>query len=953
MPMCRLFQLNLHEAGDIILRTPRRASFSPQLTYMQGDVTQLEPFAISPDGSRIACHRYSEIHVGKTASGEMERVPLRLEPSTDVPFLRFCGLHFSKNGRQLLSANTLGDIHIMELDGMEDSWIHLPPAENLDPTLDWHAAFSPAGDHCVFVSGHSPNLPLSVPPPPGSRSRILLRRVQANSDYQLLYATAEDFPSSKAVFTSDAQYVVQAYGHYIVVCDIALGALHVKITPNDTSSGFCHDITTLAAVSNTICASMALDGTVILWDLNQGSYVHTLCKGSDELPRLLTLACSLDGLVLGIVADGIVRSVSTTDGHTIAEHLFPYHQTRNGYTEVPAVVLDVNHSRVYVAAMAEPLFFWSFKKILEPPHASITSSSAVRQMRFSADDQLLMSCTTNSSMTIWQTSTGLRSAECNGKGETLFAALSIPIPRYVISTGIIYEALDAGLRSFFQVNDTKTGKLLRRAHLSSHDSSPILDQFTLSADGRLLVLRLFFRGPHVEDNTGALFILSAYTFAILAQSPDLGSASCKLQYTPDGRTLVQMWPYEGLIVVIDGKNLKVRHTLHFENCSESDDWIVSSCSNRLGRLCSHHANPGRLIVEVWDLGTGLREATAFQLHYDGDENILFQVKAHIWTPTRFLCATSVGIFSDINSVDTQVSHVFHPWPVLWGGPPQAICTSQDQLHIYAWCGDGILRGWATDDFHMERPIIQLATSAFEWPDMPEEYIVVRLALWIAPLNPTCLRAIVRVNMCHSLCLTIDMELERCVNIVFLGDEVNWTLPSGASTEDRLYILQRDPYACLSRLLHIPVSKDDDDDSWLQEADQYSRIFERQVLLHVLDPHTGEINTFLTWCEDSVKLEVIPASSALCKLRYDTRYQKRISSMYNAIDGWLKVYLGQRLLARLYIPPDRRPEGSILPDERFGGLATCDGFVALGSSQGVVSIFDIEKAVKAAKAGEPR
>jgi hypothetical protein len=254
---------------------------------------------------------------------------------------------------------------------------------------------------------------------------------------------------------------------------------------------------------------------------------------------------------------------------------------------------------------------------------------------------------------------------------------------------------------------------------------------------------------------------------------------------------------------------------------------------------------------------------------------------------------------------------------------------------------------------MEAPVLELDTSKFEWPVKPDEDIIWRpRASSITSISPTYLRVLVGVGHNHSFCLTIDTVLICCIDIVFIGNGLN-LVNSVISAQDRLYLHNSNTY--LSRLVRTPVSDDDDSDSWLQEAD-HGCANNGRAFLQVLNPRTGEIEALVTWYKDAIRLEVIPASFASRKPHYGVRAHRSIAS-YTPYDGWLRIFLSapqndaQELIARLHIPADRRPTGESIVREEHGTVITYGGLVALGSSQGVVSIFDIEKAEKAHRVRE--
>jgi WD40 repeat protein len=678
MPSCRLFELNSHEAGDVILRTSRRVTFNPELTHMHGNIKRIDVFAASQDGSLIACCRRGDIYIGKTASGEMEKLNLT---TTDAIF-HVCALQFSRDGHQLFSANSAGQICAMDLDRPRSPWVELSPARDPGgPIFECKSTFSPAGDYCVFIYGHTSEPSTISSSPIGDKYSIVLCQARMGSVHHLLHDTRNNHPSSTAIFTLDARYVIQAYGPVILVFDVARCALHLEITPNDSIPGAHLDIIALAAVSSTVCASIVEDGTVVLWDVDRGTCLRTLCQRRDQLPFLLALACSSSGSVLGILADNTVRLLDTTEGHVISEHSFPYHPPPPEYKSTTNVMLDVDHSRVYVAGDGEPLFFCSYQTVFKPSQASINSSDAVRYMCISADGRLLVSGAKNGSLAVWQTGIGTRIAEHSGEGIISAVALSIPSGRYVISTRGCITVSDAMMKSssvvyLCQVNDTMSGKLLS---CSACKPIPIVESFTLSADGKYLALRLFFDALLDQEGTASLQVFNVLTGVTLAQSPDHSAGyHSKLLFTPNGHTLVQDSFDDASIFIRDAKTLQVLYTLPYKRYSPDDTLLLSSCSNRVGRLSK---DDSQILFIAWDVNTGLVEASVhLQLGWPR-EGYLFK-HAYTWTSTLLLYATHEGV--SIWNVNAQTIQTFCAWPPLWGGPT---CASQDQSRIYTWSED--------------------------------------------------------------------------------------------------------------------------------------------------------------------------------------------------------------------------------------------------------------------------
>jgi WD40 repeat protein len=940
LPSCRLYDLNAQDLGDICLRGQRKSAFDVAVTYMEGLIESTTAFALSLDGAQLSCFQpfpMLNYHLGTPRSGRMRL----LQPPTD-PYINSSqsalALSFSGDGRQLFSANDRGHIYVAELNG-DDKWTHLPPeaAEDYEYPHFWAAAFSAAGDYCVFDL----ELPHRVGTP--RESFLVLRQVQAGARFHQIYHSDTDSPSSNAVFTLDSRYVIQAYGDYIVICDIALFAQPVKITLRDLMPGSPHQIEALTAVSNTVCASMANDGAVTLWDVVQGYQVRTLQSGKREtMLRRLALASSRDGSLLAILADSTVRVLDIARETIIAERSFI--NGREIFGVQARVALDVDNSRVYVSGLGEPLLYWSFKRSLELPQTPNTVSSPVTCLSLSVDGQVLVAGARDGSTSLWQTGTGNQIARYTGDASVTGVALSQPSSKFVIST----RARKTQTSSLWlQVKAVKTGETMFDGR--TPDKNNGVNTAALSPDGNYLALRLYF----YPTDTGVVFVMNAQTGDVLAQSPDLGPEHYStLLYTTDGLALIQTLfdddDYDpsrraSSILIRNPMTLEVRHTLLCEYSLPDDNIIMSSWSTDcIGRL---HSARSHVILCVWNIDSGLLVHEQNIDHRVGNSN--FKLLTHIWTPHRLIYATSDAVVCCTLNVQTPA--IVHLWPEAWR--TRAVCSSKDGSHIYAWGGDGIIRGWTSADFEMETPFLQTSTSDLAWPDNSTGWTV----QLIVSLSPTLLRALVCKDR-HVFSLIVDLQAAQCVSRVFLGDTHHRYIRSPIASDNHNVLIV--PYTVDNDNLgpqlaqQIPFRDVDDDAKWLRTVKDCAGQLHR-ALFHVVDLQSGEITAIITWQDDSLRVEKIP--SGLLKPYLGDQWDAPLVPQYDTSNGRLNICSrGDRsqaatTVASLYLPADRRPDASphdfVFGKRRKNIIIHSDQLVAIGSTAGVVSIFDIRQAVQ--------
>jgi WD40 repeat protein len=909
---------------------------------MEGHIESTTAFALSLDGAQLSCFQSFPVwkyHLGTPRSGRM-RVLL---PPTDPPIISFgegaLALQFSTDGHQLFSANERGHIYVAELDD-DDQWTHLPSdaAEDYEHLHFQDAAFSAAGDYCVFVLNLDDHVETS------RASSLLLRQVQTGAKIHEIYHSDTDGPSSNAVFTLDSGYVVQVYGDRIVVCDVTLCAQPVKITLRDLVPGSEHQIKALAAVSNTVCALMADNGAVTLWDVVHSYQVRTLHSGKCEtMLRHIALASSHDGNLLAILADFTVKVLDIAGDTVIAERSFIH--DREIHTLHVRVALDVDNSRVYVSGLGEPLLYWSFKRSLESLQTPNTVPSAVTCLSLSTDGQVLVASAEDGSTSLWQTDMGSQIARYTGDASVAALALSQPSPKYVISTRVRNTPAS---NLWLEVKAVETGEIIFDGRAADKDYS--VNAATLSPDGNYLALRLYLH----PTETGVVFVMNAQTGDVLARSPDLKPQYYStLLYAADGCALIQTCldddddnddiPGISSMLIRDPKTLEVRHTLLCKYSLPNDNIIVSSWSTKcIGRL---HSVGSRVILCIWNIESGL--LVHEQNIDDGVEGLHMQLLTHIWTPHRLMYATSQAVvFCALNA---RTPAIVHLWPEAWR--TLAVCSSKDGSHIYSWGKDGIIRGWTVADFQMETPSMQASTSGLAWPDDSTGWIAFR----IVSLTTTLLRVLVLKDR-HVLSLIVDLQAAQCVSSVFLGDMHYMKIisPIASENHDVLYVPYTvdDEDSAPHLAQQIPFRDGDDDAEWLRTVKDCAGEL-RRALFHVVDLQSGDITAIITWRDNFPRVEKIP--SGLLKPYLDDRWNAILVPKYNASKGRLNICSradrsqAAITVASLYLPIDRRPEAfaldSLLGRRRRNIITHNDQLVVVGSSTGVVSIFDVRQAVQ--------
>jgi WD40 repeat protein len=938
MPSCRLRDLSSHEAGDVVLRTPRRGGFSREFTYMQGNITEPQLLVLSQDGSRIACCTNGSIYFGNTISGQMTVV------AASVPLHPPLALVFSADGRQLLAADRHGHIHVIELNGLESTWADLPPAEQIhESTYAEGAVFSPDGNYCVF---QIKSLTTSSYVADGPDPALFLRQVQANTPLYLLDDPGVFFYSLPVAFTPNNQYLIQACNWTIEIWDVARRILHVQGVQDHSVHDEESSIKAVVAVSNTICASLASDGAVLIWNINEGSILRKVLNADHSIDQVslysypLALSTSCSGSLLGVVVKNTVTILDiAAEAPAVARHTFP--ADRSGYWSRTSIVLDESRSRMYVAGYGEPLLGWDYRAVLHPLQASTTSPGTVQCVSFSGDGCWLVSGTANGYLTIWQTDSGSQIAEHSGEGAVFAAAISSPDPKITLSIRSVSDDVTSPTLRF-QASDTWTGE---PKEVYGFRPPPVADVSVISPDGRFIALSMRF---HSHGDRAILLIDASSGKTIVHVPDDDRYAYCnELVYTPDGHSLIDRRPYS--VLIRDAQSLEVRHTCYPSGLlGVRAATMVSPCSSRVGLICQDRL---RLCFQAWDIKSGAKVIDRAQLQpLEGLSHFKYpnQIDVCQWTPDHL-----VYVIQDCVATwdfDTSTPAAIHAWSETW--TPNSICMSDDGSFFYAWCEDQRIRAWALASFDMERPLMELDTST--WTEKPTRWDLRCWFLISASHDDTSLHMLVRAQNIH-VALKADLMTGHCVDIIPLGEQGSISAANVSFTESKMYVHcpqnTKGAYL-LPWLAQIPFGEGGITAEWPQTAgDAFSLL--QQALLQVWDPKTGEMKAVILWTEDGTRREVIPPSSPLRSPPNQGIQDRSLRIDYDPYSPLLHIhstFLPKTHVVSLGIPPDRRPVGS---GENREPIAIHEFLIAIGSTHGTVSIFDIEKAVEIAEATGPK
>jgi WD40 repeat protein len=940
MPSCRLYKMSSHETGDVVLRTSRRASFTRDVMYMQTNITDPAAFAMSPDGSQVACYQSDVLYIGDTNSGDMRGLNISHDLATGSVghHLAIVALQFSFDGRRLFAADCWGSLRIMELDD-EGSLTYLPPANNMDNMLAVSsAAFSSNGEYCVFnLCPRQLSWTFS-----GPEFQVVLRSMQPGAETRVLHDVHTDIFSSNSVFTPNSLHLIHANDRNIFVWDVARQTLHTKIAYDYSDLAWPTRIKSLTAISNTVCASMTEDGIVDLWDPVQGTHLRTLVESNTKVPlNVFGLTCSSDGRLLGMVANTRLQLIDVTYGHVVAQHTLSARLVLYRHDRA-SIELDHLNSRLSVSRFpGHPIFIWTYDLAHAPRAvAPLTFLGDVTCVSFSTDGSLLVSGAEDGSITVLASDTGFLIAQYPGEGLITAALMSTPNSRFVLSARELLlgeSSYDMEEHFVFQVNDSKTADDMG---FSKRYSIPCVYAVAISPDKQHLAL---WFNSLAKMFTATFDIHTGHAAACLPDQPteDIESPEF-IAYTPDGLTIVQTRSHT--ILLRNARTLVIRHILQGsrdEDPSSLAFTVISPCSTRVGRISRDGLH---MRLRVWSIESG----SVLMTHHfqEVDHGQHWGLLSPIWTHNHLLYASRDSI-STWNFDESTSAHT-HVWPRL--SRPKSMCASDDLSYIYAWCEDEHVRVWTTHGFHTEKPILEVAASR-QWPQD------VMRALWRGSLfsaahYATELRMIVPFEQ-RYLSVIINLEDGFCVQAIPFGDGQKISPLSQIPVSNRrMYMSSHGSKYCaklVRRLAQIPFNKDDEAYKWIETVQD---IFEnlRHALLQVWNIDTGEMEAIITCNGTTTELEHIPPSFALRHSHCEVNLEKGLLQQYSLYDSCLRIYSDSPLkqVCKLGIPSGRRPTMSRHVMET-ADIAIHGNLVAIGSTHGTVSIFDFSQAIKAAEA----
>jgi WD40 repeat protein len=930
MPSCRLHELSSHEVGDVTLLTPRQPGFTPEFTYMQGRVTA-QLLALSQDGSRISCLEFGTVSIGNTISGEIRDL------ASGIDIHQILAICFSADGHQLFVADEHCHIHAIDVENIGSAWIDLPPAEEVDASMRAaHATFSHDGVYCAFIvefTDLSNRINLSPNP------NLFLRRVHANAQLYPLHDSRIITYPDMVVFTPNTQYLVQSSLSSIVVWNVDQRTLHAQGSIDGFRQGTY--VKALAAISNTVCATLTSDGAVYIWSVSDGSLLRNFDgDNSSDLDhpksttRLLAMSTSGSGSLLGLVVNSTVKVLDVAAEHPIiAQHTFHLDQW-GGYGS--SIILDGLRSRIYLIENDGQLLCWNYKLAPTPGPGRVDHLDAVECTAFSGDGSLLVSGARDGSMTVWQTTTGRQIAKHTGKGVVLAAAISSPRARFILSTR---EQTDYATGSFvlgyetFEVIDASTGEAKTACQIKP---CPAAHYLTLSPNGERLALQLSMKGGRF-----GLYLLDVHSGKAVARvlHEDDWKMLTDVFFTQDSHSLIQR--YEESILIRDAQTLEIRHTIFYSGFVK-DTFPKFTLSPRSSHVGLVYHDGFHLRFQAWSIQSGALEINGANIQVLEDSSY-FGIGLCIWTPKYLIYSYSKHSVATWD-FDANTPATVHKWPKAW--KVADMCVSRDESYLYAWCGDKRIRVWTTTNFDVTSPILELETS--EWMErLPPGWDLHQRSLICASHDATRFQAVFTVQrMCYIL--TVDLASGSCVSMTHLGEHRQITRNSISFIDNRLYACGLGGGGKSDLLPYLACGAYGDDDHAIDWAHIVGDAFEvlQRTVLQVWNMKIGEMEAIITWTEDNTQLESVPSSSPL-RLPHGQFGQNSSldAAYYNPSDPWICIYSTFSSLMHVCsigISPDRRPSG-------LAAIAIHDRLVAVGSTHGTVSIFDVTKAVEIAEA----
>jgi WD40 repeat protein len=936
MPSCRLYDLSSHEVGDVVLLTPRQPGFSLEFTFMQGRVTA-RLLAISQDGSRISCLEHNTLSIGNTSSGEMRKLANR----TDFQYMLAIG--FSADGHQLLVADQRCHIHSKDVDNVCSDWVDLPPAEEVGASMRAaRATFSHDGVYCAFIVEYRD---YSNPTNPWPNPNLFLRRVHTNSPLHLLNHSRTMTDFDKVVFTPNAQYLVQSSALSIVVWNVDQRTLHAQgLIANPRSYELGTYITALAPISNTVCSSLTSDGAVYIWNINDGSLLRKF-DGDNSLildhPRSTTRLVALSTLgsepLLGLMINSTVKVLDVTaKDPVITQHTFHPHPL---FGFISSIILDGLSSRIYLIDHGDQLVCWNYKLTSTPGPGKVDFSSAIRCTAFSSDGGLLVSGSQDGSITIWQTTTNRQIAKHTGKGAISSVAFSTSSARFMLSVQYETDHADGLFISncqTFEVVDANTGEIKTACQINS---CPSAHDLALSPNGERLALQLA-----MDDRIVGLYLLNGHSGKVIARDlydlVDQWNMRTELLFTQDSHSLIQRRG-EQPILIRDAQTLEIRRTISY-NGLVMNTYPALTLSPRSSHVGLVYQDGCHVRFQAWNIQSGALEISGALVQVLQDSSY-FNIWLCIWTP-RYSIYASKDSVTTWDSDDSTPATV-HKWPKAW--KVEDVCVSHDESCLYAWCGDQRIRAWTTADFNITRPILELETS--EWMErLPPGWHLHQRYLICASHDATHFQAVFSVQRTYFI-LTVDLASRNCVSMTHLGEHRLITGANISFIDNRLYTYGPvggcDKSDLLPYLTWIPIGNDYDAADWAQTVGDAFEVLQG-MLLQVWNMETGEMEAIVKWTEDNTQLESVPSSSSLRLPRGQYGQNTSLNAVYDdPSDSWIRIYStlsSSTHVCSIGTSPDRRPSGPT-------AFAIHDRLVAIGSTHGTVSIFDVTKAVEIAEA----
>jgi hypothetical protein len=459
---------------------------------------------------------------------------------------------------------------------------------------------------------------------------------------------------------------------------------------------------------------------------------------------------------------------------------------------------------------------------------------------------------------------------------------------------------------------------------------------TLSPNGKLLALQMA-----MDNGQFCLYLLDAHSGKVIARAlyEDDWMMLADIFFTQDSHSLIQK--HQKSIVIRDAQTLEARRTISYSGLVK-DTYPTLTLSPRSNLVGLVYQDGYHLQFQAWNIQSGVLEINGALIQVLENASYL-GIWLCIWTP-KYLIFTASKQSVATWAFDNDKPATVHEWPKAW--KVEQMCVSQDGSYLYAWCGDQHIRAWTTADFDTARPILELETS--EWMErFPLGWDLHEQSLICASHDATRFQAVFRVL--HRTCyiLTVDLANGSCVSMTHLGEHQLIIGANISFIDGRLYTYGSGEggFDLLRYLACVPIGDEDDAADWAQTVGDAFEVLQR-MLLSVWSLETGEMEAIIAWTEGNTELESLTSSSPL-RLPYG-RYEQSSSLhkvFYHSSDSWINIYStmsSSTPVCRIGMSPDRWPSGS-------AAIAIHDRLLAVGSTHGTVSIFDVTKAVDIAEA----